>query len=443
MIDTRVVADGPVFKLPGGDLRVAVGAEYDHEKYSGITTRSATAATIAALKDTVVSRDIKSVFGEINLPIVGEDNRGFIYGLSLTASARYDDYSDFGHTFNPKFGANFEPVEWLRLRGNWGKAFQAPGLSDLAQATAQSVNPLPTSQRPFFDPATPVPAVGHNGFIIAFGGTVPGLQAQKATTWSLGFDVMPRNTGFTAGLTYYNIDFKGLIGFAPINLPTFYANFADKAVLYTAGDAAMQAYFNQLAANVSPAQAASVLASVGGSFSNVYSVLDGRTANLGSVKTDGLDFYLRYHRDMSFGDMYLDVAGTYILTLDQGGTTGALDVNGVDPNNKFKLQSTLGADIGDLRAQVTWQHTGGMIETPTAANLQQSHVSPFDIFNLFFEYKVPSKSDLLKDLSFTLNIDNVFDTDPPLYRGLSNSLFGVANGFTLGRVVKFGVSKKF
>jgi len=443
MVNARAVADGPLFKLPGGDVRVAVGVEYDHEKYSGITTRSATAAGIAALKDTVVSRNIKSVFSEINVPIVGDDNSGFIHSLSLTASARYDEYSDFGHTFNPKFGVNFEPVEWLRLRGNWGKAFQAPGLSDLAQATAQSVSALSTTTRPFFDPATPVPAIGHNAFIISFGGTIPGLQPQKADTWSLGFDIKPRASGFASGMTYYNINFRGMIGFAPINLPTFYANFADHAVLYPSGDAAMAAYFNTLAANVPAASAANVLAAVGGNFSNVYAVLDGRTTNLGTVQTSGLDFYLRYNRETSFGDIYADIAGTYILTLKQGGTTGAINVNGIDPNNRLKVNSTVGADIGNLRAQVTWQHAAGEKIAPTAANLQQSHVNGFNVFNLFFQYKVPGESSIAKDLSFTLNVDNVFNTDPPLYHGLSASLFGVANGFTLGRVVKFGVSKKF
>ena len=448
LVNARVVADGPLFTLPGGDLRVAVGAEYEHDSYAGITSRGASNAAIAALADTVIKRSIKSVFGEINLPIIGAENRGALYSLSLTASARYDDYSDFGHTFNPKFGLNFEPTDWLRLRGNWGKAFQAPGLSDLAQATAQSVNPLPTTLRPFFDPNTPVlGGSNHTGFLVAFGGTLPGLQAQKATTWSLGFDIKPPASGFAAGMTYYNIKFRGLIGFAPINLPTFYANYADKVVVYTAGDAAMQAYFNTLAANLpgglAGIAAQNTLASIGGNFSNVYAVMDGRTANLGTVITNGLDFYARYTKEMSFGDIYADVAGTYILNLKQGGTTGIADVNGVDPNNKFKVNTTVGAHIHNLQAQVTWAHNSGMKTGPAAANLQQSFVTGFNLFNLFFKYQVPGESTFTKDLAFTLNVDNVFDTDPPLYRGLSNSLFGAANGFTLGRVVKFGISKKF
>ena len=439
LANARVVADGPLFKLPGGEVRVALGAEYMHEKYDGIINRSTTAAAFAATPDNRLKRNSKSVFGEVNVPIVGDDNRGFIHGLSLTASGRYDDYSDFGGTFNPKFGINFEPTEWLRLRGNWGKAFQAPGLYDLSQAGASSINVL--SAAAFSDPATPVPQ-GRSS-VIAFGGSLPGLQPQRATTWSLGFDIKPAGSGFTAGMTYYNIKFKGVITFPQFTVASFYKNYADKVVLYPAGDAATRAYFDALTLTSTPDRATNALNTIGGNFAGVYSVIDARVANVGAVQTDGLDFYARYTHDTGFGDIYGDIAGTYILSLKTGGTTGLGETNGFDPNNKFKLQTNAGAHIGNLQAQVTWAHNSGFATAPSAANLQQSRVKGFDLFNLFFKYNVPGDSAIAKDLSFTLNVDNVFDSDPPFYRGLSNSLYGAANGFTLGRIVKLGVSKKF
>ena len=261
----------------------------------------------------------------------------------------------------------------------------------------------------------------------------------------MGFDIKPAGSSFAAGMTYYNIDFKNLIGNAPIQLPTFYANFADHAVLYTAGDAAMEAYFNKLVAEtgVSAAAVANALAGVGGNFTQVYSVLDGRAANQLGVKTSGLDFYARYTHPTGFGDIYVDVAGTYILKLSQGGTTASASVNGIDPNHRLSVYTTLGTHYGNLQAQVTWAMNDGFNVTPNAGNLQQSRVKGFNIFNLFFQYKVPGDSAFAKDLSFNLNVDNVFDQDPPLLRGLSNSLNGIGNGFTLGRIVKFGVSKRF
>ena len=77
----------------------------------------------------------------------------------------------------------------------------------------------------------------------------------------------------------------------------------------------------------------------------------------------------------------------------------------------------------------------------TAAGLPQDRVSDFNTVNLFFKYDVPGGSPLLKDLSLTLNVNNVFAQDPPIYRSVGSQ--GYTNGFTLGRLIQFGVSKKF
>ena len=69
-------------------------------------------------------------------------------------------------------------------------------------------------------------------------------------------------------------------------------------------------------------------------------------------------------------------------------------------------------------------------------------MSSFNVVNLFFRYDVKGE-DLLKDLSFTLNINNVFDQDPPLLKGFNFSGQGYTNGSTIGRLVQLGVSKKF
>ena len=59
---------------------------------------------------------------------------------------------------------------------------------------------------------------------------------------------------------------------------------------------------------------------------------------------------------------------------------------------------------------------------PTASGLTQDRVGDFNTVNLFFKYEVPGDSLLLSDLELTLNINNVFDTDPPIYRPIGNSI---------------------
>ena len=127
----------------------------------------------------------------------------------------------------------------------------------------------------------------------------------------------------------------------------------------------------------------------------------------------------------------------------QSSPTSALIDTLLLDTTKLRVSTTLGANIGDLKAQVTWNHSQGFSIAPTASTLNQATVGSYNLFNLFFQYKVPGDSAIAKDLAFTLNVDNVFDKDPPLFRGQDNSLFGVRNGFSIGRLVRLGVSKKF
>ena len=80
---------------------------------------------------------------------------------------------------------------------------------------------------------------------------------------------------------------------------------------------------------------------------------------------------------------------------------------------------------------------------PTTSVPVQDHVKSFNTINLFFKYDVSSKSAVFKDLSFTLNVNNVFDQDPPILLRNDQNEFGYANGFTLGRMFILGATKKF
>ncbi len=46
--------------------------------------------------------------------------------ISLTAGVRADEYSDFGDTFNPRFGLVWEPIDGFTVKALYGRAFRAP-----------------------------------------------------------------------------------------------------------------------------------------------------------------------------------------------------------------------------------------------------------------------------------------------------------------------------
>ena len=49
----------------------------------------------------------------------------------MQAALRYDHYSDFGNTTNPKLGLKFKPTPEVLLRANWGRGFRAPTLVEI------------------------------------------------------------------------------------------------------------------------------------------------------------------------------------------------------------------------------------------------------------------------------------------------------------------------
>lgn len=68
------------------------------------------------------SRSVYALFGELNVPLTKE--------LDVTAAVRYDKYSDFGSTTNPKVGFRYQLAKNLLVRGCYSTGFRAPSLYD-------------------------------------------------------------------------------------------------------------------------------------------------------------------------------------------------------------------------------------------------------------------------------------------------------------------------
>ena len=128
--------DGPLFALPAGNVKAAVGGAYSTDNYFFETIRNRlppTPATIVQVAPDPNARSQWAVFGQLNVPIVDDANAvPFFRKLDVEGSIRYDHYSDFGGSSNPKLAVDWVPLEGLTLRGSWGTSFRAPigGLSD-------------------------------------------------------------------------------------------------------------------------------------------------------------------------------------------------------------------------------------------------------------------------------------------------------------------------
>ncbi len=433
--NSRVVFDGPLFSLPGGELRAAVGAEYYREKF---TQRNGNAqeSNLGSILPNTASRAVKSVFGELSIPLVSS--------LVLSAAGRYDYYSDFGGTFNPKFGLTFKPASWWTLRGNWGKSFQAPALASDAKAIPVTLNAFTGNTFGANTGCTNCLNPANTTTLLLYPGGGVNMKPQKAITWEIGTDFAPEAIpGLTASVTYYNIDFTDRIGFPSFFSPSFYSLYPSSYTMNTTANPLTGA---QIAAFVAPATDSSKNALNIQQYINdpskVYALQNALAQNLSQVKTDGIDFNVSYKHDTGFGSIFGSVGGTYVLTYKTKATpTSAFQ--GFDANEAvhLRMSTSLGAKSGGFLAKATWNHVGSSAVLPTAQNGQQSRVKAYNVFNLAFQYDL-SGTDILKDVSLSLNVDNLFNTNPPELRGNNAGTPGF-RGYTIGRFVQFGIKKKF
>ena len=200
-----VQADGPVFDLPGGSVRLAVGAEYRDEELNSLLQSGSTVAPVVV--PGYSSRSVKAVFGEVFVPLVGADNAvAGAQRLDLSISARFEEYSDFGNTSNPKVGLVWGPIPSLLVRGSWGTSFRAPGLAE---------NDPRSGGYGLYGDNLPCPIAippATTCFGIGIAGGNPDLDPEDATTWSLGLEFTPESiAGLRAGITYYDIDYQNQI----------------------------------------------------------------------------------------------------------------------------------------------------------------------------------------------------------------------------------------
>jgi iron complex outermembrane recepter protein len=187
LLNIRAIIDGSLFSLPGGDVKVAVGFEHLADRFQQrIAPVDQPIGAISAVPYTPYSRKIDSLFGEVQVPIVGADNRGgFVHELTLSGSVRYDHFDDVGSTTNPKFGVNLKPVSWLGLRGSYSTSFNAPSPVDQLGSLRNTAQIFPINA--FVRPGDTPSVTG----TVALQGANPGLTPQTAKSYSFGVDIEP------------------------------------------------------------------------------------------------------------------------------------------------------------------------------------------------------------------------------------------------------------
>lgn len=217
-------ANGRLFELRGVEVQAAVGAEFRRETLddvrppfsgenppgSGLDPLNNDFLLHPPRPDVFGDRDVASVYAEVVAPLITPDRSvPLVHSFELSGSVRYEDYSDFGTTLNPKYGANWRPVEWLMLRGSYNEGFMAPTLAALYTSPRWTITAgagdIDTYRNPFLNEGPYVMRTD-------FGGN-PELKPQESEGRTYGFVLdVPGVQGLSITADAWKITRTNLLG---------------------------------------------------------------------------------------------------------------------------------------------------------------------------------------------------------------------------------------
>ena len=429
--DTAVIADGPVATLPGGKVRLAVGGEYqDHlstnqQIGTQTTPNNSTEALVFAGR---AHRTVKSGFIEGFIPLVGAGNAmPGIQQLMLSLADRFDDYSDFGSTNNPKAGLTWVPTAGLKLRSTMGTSFRAPTLADVDPTQGGTI-----SLQNFVNAASPTGVT--RGLLLQGGNN--GLGPEKARSWTLGAELKPSLLpGSLFSVDYFNIDYKDRI-LTPANVGT-------QALVQAATLAPFIAQ-NPSAAYVNSLFASPFFKGIAESPSNILVVVDGRKQNTGQARAHGLDLSARYAFSNSLGEWDAGAVGSYFFNFRQSLVSTAPLVSVLNTINnplRFTARGDLGVARDQFSARVAINYANSYLNNLVSP---VARVASYTTADLLLNYNIkPADLRLFgQGARLSLSIQNIFDRQPPYVQN-GTFAFDPQIASAIGRFVALGLNTKW
>ncbi|MBK9253767.1 MAG: TonB-dependent receptor [Proteobacteria bacterium] len=494
-------ASGRLITLGSMDIQAAVGVEHRREDLrdlrppfhgenpasSGLSTTNNDFILHPARPDVRGERDVTSAYAEVVVPVVTEGRSlPFVNSFEISASGRFEHYSDFGNTTKPKIGANWRPVSWLMLRGSYNEGFMAPSLAALYTSTRWSISTNGTAD-PYLNAA-----IGQGNYTMRnyFGGN-PDLKPQesKGTTFGFVLDV-PGVQGLSITADYWKIERTNLLG--QRGVADILANDAALLRAYTAAQVAAGVAPNNIDVGAgtsgyrgdpavvrlapTPEQLAALATwnaanpgSPAAPTGLVWST-DTPFLNLSSATNKGVDVGVRYLLPrFSWGRIGLNTDASWLwraktVVPTTAGSVVSNDLYGGGAA-RWRTTSNITWENGPWNAGLGIYHVGKTLDTPTVSravyqNLgSPSYIKPFFTngntvyrlvidpvvsFNFSLGYQLDAKSGL-GDTRLRLGIANLSDRKPPL--SASGDGFGydpsTSQNLLNGRTFSFEVTSRF
>ena len=414
-------ADGDLFSLPGGELKMAWGADFQRSEITGDSVRYSTgfSGLIETTTNVAAEGDNYGVFTEFLVPIFGKPNRTTgLHRLDLTVAARYADYETADPVVVPKVGLSWAPSKSLLFRSGYSEGYRPPGLTEHLIAPTTSTATVTDPRR------TPASTTG----VAVTSGSNPSADPETSHTV-----------------------FHGLV-FEPEQLPglSFQVNYYDTEQ----ADTLQQLSANTMLLNESlfadrieraPADANDIALGQPGRVTAVNRTF----VPFGKVVNRSMDYVVNYELPWKEAGIWrLSLTSTKNLESSTQLAPGqpALDLGedtAAPPSWRHQLSINWRKD--NVSANLFYNYLDGF-GSNNAGNMLATHaIKSVDKFDLYFSYRF--KKGIWRDygqgVRLGLGIGNVLDEEPPF----SDTVYGYNGGlhsqWVMGRTYEFSLVVPF
>ncbi|MBL8558734.1 MAG: TonB-dependent receptor [Hyphomonadaceae bacterium] len=425
-----IKADGPLFALPAGVVRAAVGAERREEAFA-ITRveRRASGLLVPAALQAPGERAVSAVFGELYLPLLSaEAGLPLVESLAASLSVRHESSDDFGDATTPKAGVRLDAAGGLSLRGAWGKSFKAPQFVQLLGGTGGTISSAPVSIDPF--------ATNGSTGTLQITGANPNLRPETAETWTLGFDLSPPALkGLTLSATYFDIDFANRIS-TPGSILDALRNSA--------------AYAGFLIRDPTPEQIAAYLAipsRTAGTIppDGIEAIWDERLTNLASLRVRGVDLSGAWRVETSAGAITLAASASKLMEFRRQSNPVVPAINPLDTILNpvdWRGRASLAWSGDHWRLSGALNYTDDYLDTLSTPARRIDAWRTWDV-QIARTWRADADNGQKPGVEATLNVRNITDADPPFANNPVGMAFDTLNASPLGRFVSFEIRRRW
>jgi iron complex outermembrane receptor protein len=403
-VDASITGELGFFALPGGNIAMATGVDLRREEFSfdGDQRTNRRAVFNAPFDDANalgnVSRDIKAAYVEFQLPILSN--------LDLNLAGRYDHYSGFGGTTNPKVSFKYRPFESLLFRGAYSTGFKVPSFNQLFNGVSE----IQYTGQDLADPATCPGGIAKPNVVGCevirpveiFGGKTD-LTPEESTQKSIGFVYSPMNQ-LNFAVDWWEIERENTIRSAPRDiLIQYYDLFQDNWIRDDAGEVV---------------------------------AIDRRYINSGGSLMRGVELDANLTGELAGGRWRVNLNGSYIDQFQ----TKALEslpysANLVDRYVRYfnlpitwKHTLNFGYTRGNWSHSLSQIHRDGYLDEPPASVANGTYIpagwKPRVDGYTTYSYSVTWTG--IKDLKLGFGIKNLLDQDPPFTAHMNDFAAGAA-----------------